>query len=580
MLLPGGLNRFVLPKLAAAAAVAAFVVWRTPRSGAMPLPLRVLVSAAVLALTAAALVGDGSLTALLGRAPRYEGLVAIGPYLLMLLVGTWLLGTGRSPDLESTLVRALAGAALLVGALALAESAGWRPLESSVARPGSMFGNATDQGAWALLASGPVVAYALATRDRLAVVGVGALAVALVTAGSRAALVGAVAVAVVLGVTMARRGLRVALGGGLAGLLACALALPATRERLLGGSPLSGSTVSGRRSLWAESLQLVADHPVLGVGPSGFFDALPRYHQPSWYASYGTVNPPDSPHNVLLQIGAAGGLLLLALTLCLVTVVAVLGWQRLRTAPTPTAHALQAGWLAGLAGYVVVLQTTPTSTGPMLLAALFAGGAVAVEADAPRRSVRWGLLAVTTAGAAVLIAAASAEIPLRHAVVAAADGDAARAQDAFRLAHRLRPWDIEVPLAAGHSMSVLSSPSDPRAIAWAGQWLETAHARLPNSQQVLLDLAGVREVEGQLPTSEWLLDAATGLAPNDPDVLLRRGVVRAERSHYAGAEADFVRVTKIAPHDAAAWQNLTELYRLQGDTKRADRAARVAARLS
>lgn len=581
MILPGALNRFVFPKLALATAVSALVLWRGRPSGRMPGQVKLLLAAAAAVLVVAALAGESPIAALLGRGPRYEGLVAVGPYVLMWLVGGHLWGPGRSRADSAALVRALAVSALAVGLLAVIEAAGLRPLESSVARTGSLLGNATDQGAWALLAAGPLAAIAVVTLDRWAIVGVLAAAVALATSGSRAALAGGVVLAVALLCTLAGRRRRMSVAAALAGMLLMALAIPATRDRLLGNSQLAGSTVTGRRALWGEAARLVVDHPLLGVGPSGFLDALPAYHRRDWYASYGTGNPPDGPHNLLLQAGSAGGLLLIALMVALLIVVAVLGLRRLVASPTAEGRALQAGLLAGLSAYGLVLLTTPTSTGPMLLASMLAGAAVAAPPSETARPRRSQLSSVACGAAAAvltvfLLCAAFAEIPLRYALVAASRGQAAQAQINFKHAQVLRPWDIEVSFAAGHAMAAVGDTQHPSILRDAAAWLTQAQRRVPNSWQVLADLAQVRESQGHLPTAERLLTHAHALAPNDPDILLSRGVVRAESAQYAAAEQDFLRVTSIAPKDAAAWQDLAQLYKLQGRDGLAARATAEA----
>ena len=86
------------------------------------------------------------------------------------------------------------------------------------------------------------------------------------------------------------------------------LALPTTRGRVLTATELSQQTVKGRTLLWGETLKLVRDNPLLGVGPSDWVDTIPAYHDPHYERVVGPADPPDSPHDWILQAAAAGGL--------------------------------------------------------------------------------------------------------------------------------------------------------------------------------------------------------------------------------------------------------------------------------
>ena len=103
----------------------------------------------------------------LGRPPRYEGAVALPVYLGAFVAGARLLGPRRAPGSTAWLLDGLAVAALAIGIEAALEAAGLRPLLSNVSRPGSLLGNASDQGAWALLALGPLAAVAIRLRGAL-----------------------------------------------------------------------------------------------------------------------------------------------------------------------------------------------------------------------------------------------------------------------------------------------------------------------------------------------------------------------------------------------------------------------------
>ena len=161
-----------------------------------------------------------------------------------------------------------------------------------------------------------------------------ALAALTVYSGSRAALLALVAGIVVATVlaTGGRR-MRVAIGAGAIGSVAVlALRLPTMGPRLLGFSPLAGDTIGDRIVIWSETLRVAAAHPVLGVGPSGFLDAVAAVHDFRWFTSAGDTSVLDSPHDVLLQALAIGGPLALLGLLAVLVILAVTIMSRFRAA--------------------------------------------------------------------------------------------------------------------------------------------------------------------------------------------------------------------------------------------------------
>lgn len=86
--------------------------------GRLPRSSRILLVLAGITLACAALLGQAPLAQLIGRAPRYEGVVALSVYLGALLMGAWLLGPGANPALRAHLVKATAVAASLIAVIA------------------------------------------------------------------------------------------------------------------------------------------------------------------------------------------------------------------------------------------------------------------------------------------------------------------------------------------------------------------------------------------------------------------------------------------------------------------------------
>ncbi|MHB1536515.1 MAG: O-antigen ligase family protein, partial [Acidimicrobiales bacterium] len=310
MIVPGGENRFVFAKVATNAAGVALAACAAGR-GRLPRPVLALLGIGAALALIAGVVSAEPAVALIGRAPRFEGLPMLALYAGAGWAGARLLGPAPPAGLSRVLVRSLCVVAVAVAVLAVLETAGLRPLSSNVSRPGSLLGNASDQGALGVLLVGALGWAALAESDAFALTGLVAAGLAVALSASRAALLGALVTAAVL--ALASRGRRrLAVGAAVGALVVVTLAVPATRVRVSGTSPLAAATVRGRILLWEETLALIGHHPVLGVGPGNFLDAITVEHNLAWQREVGPANPPDSPHNWVLQVAAAGGLGLLA----------------------------------------------------------------------------------------------------------------------------------------------------------------------------------------------------------------------------------------------------------------------------
>lgn len=522
--LPGALDRFVFPKLAVVAAGIAIASTVHPR-GVLPRAALVMLAAAGVVLLLAALSGRDPSAALLGRAPRYEGLVALPVYVGALAAGARLLGPGRAPGAGRLLLDTLALAALAIGTLAVLEATGLRPLSSTASRPGSLLGNASDQGAWALLAAGPLAATSLRDPDTLHIAGLLGAAAALVTSGSRGALAGAVVLAIVLASLVRDRRRKLAVAATLALLAVAVFAVPAQRARVLESSPIAKHTANGRLMLWSETARLIADRPLLGTGPSGYEDAIPAYHSREYERQVGPANPPDSPHNWILQAGAAGGIPLALLALALAVLTLLRGVSATRQQPQPAERALALGMLASLTGYAIALLFYFTTAGSTPLAALYAGALLSAPAPARSRAISrmadLRSMAAATAYAAltvVLIFGALAELPLRTALVDITRGHVAAADNEFHSAENLRPWDPSIAQAATHAYAVLARDHVPGAASLGLPWASDELRAYPDTIQALQDAAILANAVGRSQKADRLLGRARQLEPNNPEL--------------------------------------------------------------
>lgn len=564
MILPGALNRFVFIKLTFGAAAVGCAMMARPTGRLQRQAVTALWAGFTVLLLSAAL-GQAPVAQLIGRAPRYEGIVSLTVYAGALLVGAWLLGASADPSTRTHLLRATAVAAGVVAVVAVLETLGVHPLATTTSRPGSLLGNATEQGAYGAGIVGMGL-YAVQSRSRWALATVVAGAVLVATSASRGALLGlvvAVLVTAFLGSSRTRRTALVSLGVA----TSLSFAIPLSRNRLLLLSPLSRQTVTGRLMEWKETLSLAAKHPVLGVGPSGFVDAEPSVRSAAYVRLAGTDRL-DSPHSVPLQVLVSGGVLLLS-------VAVVMGWLlvratlRLRRDQDQTAWAV--GAAAAMAGWATVLLTHFTAPGSTPLFLVLAGSLLSEARSKPPNVLAQRAVVIgASAAAAVLLLAAAAEIPLRNGLTALQQGDVTAALTNFRTAHLLRSWDADLDAQIAHALVAQALPPEDRS--QVEQYLNRAAAALPKDPLVLLDRAISAAQRGALHEAVTRLDEAAMLAPNDAEAVYLRGQLRARTRDLAGAVLDLRASANLLPTSPQPLQALAGVYQMLGQTDLANAA--------
>jgi len=598
--IPSGESRFVLPKLAIATACVALAAFAAPAGRLTKGASRVLAGGG-LVLLVAALAGSTPGAQLLGRWPRYEGLISLALYAGMAWAGARILGPSAPHPTRVLFRRAAATTALILGLFSLVEVFGITPLGLYVARSGTLLGNASDLGLVAVvllalltpevLASHPSPAPPSSTLRKpqptkrepqpkpsrvtlldhiLGWAGIVAAGFVIVQSQSRGAMLGAVLALGISAAGAARlrgRG-RIAWGTlGLAiALTVAVLAIPATRSRLF-GEGAAGDSVAARTDMWRSTLRLAASHPILGVGPSGFLDAYP-----SVMSAEAAANNPslvlDSPHNLLLQATMAGGLLLLSALLAGAFLLARAAWQTVTSAHDGGRRLDALSWAAALGGCAAGLLFHFTSPGTTPLAALLAGGLLArplstgeqprargdhrprprgADAASKERRQAGGLAApgarvggvVAWIVCGILLLGSVAEPAIARGMREVASGSLSDADAAFALAARLRPWDPDVPLIAGTAMSQRVQGGDAQATGYALSWTEKAMGRTPRSLEARRARAIALISAGRSQEALTLLTSTIDDAPCDPMSFLLRGYARADTGDLPGARTDF-----------------------------------------
>jgi O-antigen ligase len=560
--------------------------------------------ALVVTFAVAAVGGVDPLYAWTGTPERHLGVVTWALCLLGLVVGQSLrVGSGAPgahiahiassasvvdrgvPDADAVpadvapLAAGLAVAGLGAGAVAAAEALGWEPLVLDVGRrlTGTLGSSAYLGAIGALL----LPACCGAALDRslprvlrtIAGAAVPLLGVAVLGAGARAAWVGLLGAAAIL--VIARRAwLRahpraVALGGACAVVVLASLAL-LTPVGARVGSTFDADEPGGRGRLdeWRVAARVIADHPLLGVGPEGYRIAFADGVDDEYEREHGRDPLPDRAHSAPLDVALAGGVVALGAWAALLAFAGRHAWRAVRAGDA---------WVAGLATGIVAYQLGALLLFPIgelePVVWMLTGVVVAATATRAERSERaaatvvapaLGVVAAIALGAGVLDV--TADRAARDAVDALAIGDTGRAVDAAADATARRPDEVRLHLLESRAL-VADEQGTLRALQPVSRALDRSPddpvARLTEAS-LLVDRARATLVPDHVARARDAVDALLRTDPHRAAHWLLAGTVARLEGDERAAEDAWRRAEDLAPHDAAAPSALAVLYLGQG----------------
>lgn len=514
-------------------------------------------------LTAAALLGDDVRVALLGHPVRHLGVTTWLLFALLFAAGQKLHGD----DDRRVITRSVTVATLGIGLWCTWELAFGRPIGVAVRTERLLgpFGSAAILGAACALLVPATVGVALdrtETRAWRAVAVVGGVlgSAALLGSGSRAALLGTTVASLVVvpwrSITGAPSGRRRATALVVAGAAAVALVVPRLDD-VFARSQGTGS----RLDEWALALDVIADRPVLGVGPEGYRIAAIGHVDAHYERTYGRdVVLPDRAHSGPLDVALDGGVLAALVHLVVVGSVVAIVMRRRRALDTAAA-----GMAIGVVGYAVqqlLLFPLAELDGIWWLLAglLVAGDGATIESSAARRRLGTAALAVAPVAFVAGLLGVAADRLAYSAITQ--DDPAAAVRDAER-AVDLRPDDLvlrsyavhlhldrgtlaDVDAAIGHADAALRwSPHDPIA--------------LDDRATALLDRAGItgddHDVSGALDAWRTLVE----LDPVRARWQLEYGRAAALAGDVDTARTAWTTVLDLRPGDPAATDLLRAL---------------------
>lgn len=273
-------------------------------------------------VTVSALVNGDVVTALFGHPSRHLGVVT---WLLMWLLFTAGQRLGRRD--QRVIATACVAAAVAMGSYAVVEAIFGRPIGIDIdsERLTGPYGSASFLGAASCLLLPVCVGVVLdirrsATTRCIAACAAAATAVALLGSGARAAWLGlflAFVVTSVVGRAEPARRLRTRLGqvdrralaaGALGSVVVLTIAV--TFAMQFRDVVERDHGAASRLDEWTVAATVIGDHPVLGVGPEGYRNAVVEGIDADYERAYGrNETTPDRAHSGPLDVALAGGVL-------------------------------------------------------------------------------------------------------------------------------------------------------------------------------------------------------------------------------------------------------------------------------
>jgi O-antigen ligase len=521
---PFGVPAFGLPRLTwlrvGAALLAALLAWDylSAKRGLRfsgGLPFVALVASGVLSTA----FSVSPVPSLVGDYLRWEGLWTLACYwILFAAARRW----GRGRRLFTLLWPALLGGAVVVSILGLVEffgifrlgqamdlfcAAGFGTSKAVSSRIVSTCGNAAFLGGY--LAMMTPLAVALALSDGLprpwwrplAAAAAVLSGITLVLTYARAAWLGGAVGALVVIVALKpdrERILRAAVAWLAVLLIAAGAAAAMGRwsipERVASSVDVSSGSLPQRLGILRDTLPMVRDHWLVGVGLDAYAYVFPKYATPGLLrtASGGNLRN-DRAHNDLLQVLATQGVLGLAAWLWFLTAYARAAVTGVRRAPLGWTRTVLVGAGAATLAYLIQAQLEFSTfvVSPLFWAlAGIVWSASAERTDAPawrptpglRTAITWGAGALAALTAIAAISFFFADVAYNRGIAALYARDAEAAIVAYRRAVFLDPVEPLYRAQLGAAL-VSASPAAPaRApvlLAEAAALFEAAHRLAP-----------------------------------------------------------------------------------------------------
>jgi O-antigen ligase len=369
--------------------------------------------------------------------------------------------------------------------------------------PSGTMVNPAMSGGWLAVAVVVVTAAAFVERGRIRWMMLGAAALGVLglgLLGSRGAWLGVLAGIAVVFFGLGRSKGRSLVWGLAIVLLVGVLAGGATVLSKVKASDVTQGSAATRLLIWRGTVHMIADHPVIGVGPGRFLYTFPAYQPARQAAIEGPDVRIDQAHSVYLQTAAEAGIPvgLLGLALAALALAAAAACVRARSA---TGLVTLAGLTAFLVQGVFGISTLPTdglawALGGMAFACADTRDAKKPVVKGERR--RWEWAAASVAAVALGLACVyyvGYDIPYARGLAAFDRADLTQASAAFASAVRGDPLVDLYRVSSGDAARFLAV-GDPAKAAPVLRTLETGLRLEPDSYDLALARARLLSASG------------------------------------------------------------------------------------
>jgi O-antigen ligase len=317
----------------------------------------------------------------------------------------------------------------------------------------------------------------------------------------------------------------------------------------------------GRIDEWRMGVAVVADNPLLGVGPEGYRIAFPLVVDADYERRYTRQAAPDRAHNGALDTAAMFGLPGLIAYLAAAGFLIRRSWQAVKSQ-----RPLLVGFGAALIGYLVQQQFLFPIAEIDVIFWLFAGIVVASTGPMVRVAkppvlvgIVLGSLAVVALVGGILDVFADHQLvnAQRHPDVAPTATDSATTlrPDSIRYwlaAADARAANGDLQGADGRIDRALSiSPLDPILLATKGR--------------ILLAIAASTGSADDIGRAVTFYDKLLAVDPNNGQNQLRAGTGLVLAGEFEDAEKAFLAAADLAPSSSVPFSNLARLYLATGN---------------
>ena len=327
----------------------------------------------------------------------------------------------------------------------------------------------------------------------------------------------------------------------------------------------------GRLTMWRHTLEMVQDHPLFGVGLGNWAVHYPQYDGGDRITFEAA---PERPHNDLLSVLSETGLVGLVCYLWFLLVLFKTAQSHLKTSD-PLIRWIASACLIGLTAiFVHSLFSFPRERiTPTLFFWLSAGFLARFEPAKEVRCIQWiplGLLLLSFLQLGLTLQLIRFESYMKQAVRAEAQNNWDQVAVQTRRALDAGAFHPEAIHLHGYALNALGRFAESRS------HYELAHRRRPYDIQILNGLAIAAQNLGDFPVAQTHYRQALQLIPRLPDVSYNLAGLYLQMGQPTQAVAQYETVLVQEPPTLDLYYRLGVAYFLSGQTNKADETYRKA----